>query len=435
MHESGLYIVTEWVEGGDVRTLLKTSKPDWSRRIQIASELAKSMYYLHTKKIIHRDLKSKNILLAGDNHIRLCDFGFARISDFGTNRPMTICGTPGYVAPEVMLGMDYDYSCDVFSYGNVLAELITLQRPAREFWNRSADDNYQLDYDELTKIAPKDTPPKFLQLALKCVKYSPLDRPDFTTIMKEIKEIEKTLPAPRDRSNSNFLATTPSPTSSPRFRMATMRGSLDAIDDNNNNNNNNNNNGKNEDVTQIQRIVSQRLSLSSTERIISEKHLVKMVHRGTTPEYFDPEYLEDLLLFYPCFTTPLNLMDVLMDRYRNPEGLPNANSTGNTDVKKTQVTRMRVIVLLKTWIEKYGDDFNEPGMVNLINQFDKLTDSNKDPFSISKYLAKNNANKQTPSRLIPDKSISKKPLDPNLLLNVLSAIDIARQITVLNFQS
>jgi LIM domain kinase 1 len=125
------------------------------------------MHYLHSKKIIHRDLKSKNLLIGIDGHIRLCDFGFARLSEFANTRAMTICGTPGFVAPEIMLGLEYDFSCDIFSFGNVVAELITLQRPSREFWNRTADDNYQLDYDELRRIAPKDTPKKLLDLCLR----------------------------------------------------------------------------------------------------------------------------------------------------------------------------------------------------------------------------------------------------------------------------
>lgn len=81
---------------------------------------------------------------------------------------MTICGTPGFVAPEIMLGQDYDESCDVFSYGNVLAELITLKRPGRDFWIRNAEEKYQLKIEELDKLAPKDCPPAFLDLAKKC---------------------------------------------------------------------------------------------------------------------------------------------------------------------------------------------------------------------------------------------------------------------------
>jgi len=96
--------------------------------------------------------------------LRLCDFGFSRISDFRSKRAMTICGTPGFVAPEVMLGNDYDSSCDVFSYGNVLAELITLLRPGKDFWPRVADDAYQMDLHELRKFTAPECPEKFFDL-------------------------------------------------------------------------------------------------------------------------------------------------------------------------------------------------------------------------------------------------------------------------------
>jgi serine/threonine protein kinase len=90
---------------------------------------------------------------------------------------MTICGTPGFVAPEIMLGTDYDASCDSFSFGNVIAELITLQRPGKDFWNRNAEDGYKLNLDELRKIAPKDCPKVFLELCLQCCNYDPTQRP------------------------------------------------------------------------------------------------------------------------------------------------------------------------------------------------------------------------------------------------------------------
>ncbi len=61
---TGLYIVTEYVDGGDVRNLMKGNTLTWPKRLQIASDLAKAMFYLHSKKIIHRDLKSKNLLVS-----------------------------------------------------------------------------------------------------------------------------------------------------------------------------------------------------------------------------------------------------------------------------------------------------------------------------------------------------------------------------------
>jgi serine/threonine protein kinase len=129
--------------------------------------------------------------MGADGRVRLCDFGFARVSEFSMERQaMTICGTPGFVAPEIMLGLDYDERCDVFSYGSVLAELITLQRPGRDFWNRTAEDNFVLNVDELISRVPSDCPKGFLELALKCVEYDPERRPNFGAILKELQSIE-----------------------------------------------------------------------------------------------------------------------------------------------------------------------------------------------------------------------------------------------------
>lgn len=71
---------------------------------------------------------------------------------------MTICGTPGFVAPEIMLGYDYDNKCDIFSYGNVLAELITFQRPGKDFWVRNAETKYIMNLDELKELQKKFSP-------------------------------------------------------------------------------------------------------------------------------------------------------------------------------------------------------------------------------------------------------------------------------------
>lgn len=180
-----------------------------------------------------------------------------------------------------MLGEDYDASCDVFSYGNVLAELITLQRPAREFWNRVPDNNYQLDLDELKKLTPRDCPKKFLDLCIRCVQYRPADRPgftplaeyvfnnllDFSEILVSLKEIERDLP----KEEQLKLVETRPQQQEEEF-SATKRDSVQ--------------------VSYLQDLLSRRLSLSSSEKIISEKHLLKMVQRGTTPDYYGTR---------PCF--------------------------------------------------------------------------------------------------------------------------------------
>ena len=65
------------------------------------SELVVTLEYLHQNKIIHRDVKPENILVAGDGHIKLTDFGFSKIFN---DKTYTICGTPEYMAPEILQG-------------------------------------------------------------------------------------------------------------------------------------------------------------------------------------------------------------------------------------------------------------------------------------------------------------------------------------------
>lgn len=419
LHDTGLYIVTEYVDGGDVRNLLKGGNVPWSRRIQVASDLAKAMFYLHSKKIIHRDLKAKNLLIGTDGRLRLCDFGFARLSEFRIKRGMTICGTPGFVAPEIMMGDDYYEACDVFSYGNVLAELITLARPGKDFWIRTPDNKFQLNFDELKQIAPRECPDKFLTLCLQCCAYNPPDRPDFAYITKLMKELDTGLPAESPRASNRVSSTFQLP--EPPTRRLTQIDVAPAS----------------EQASILHNISMTRMKLSSGDERISEKHLKKMITRAINPDIFDSEYLQDVLLTYPCFTSPQDVLNTIIERFTSAaleSFSPNLN--GEQSLKKQQLMGIRIIVFLNTWIEKYPDDFSEEGMSELILAFDTLAasaDAMKEPFSIAQSLEKGRV-KNVPSGppILPRGE--GKPLDPNQVLNPsLLATDLARQITLIDF--
>ncbi len=79
-HDDTLYIITEFVEGGDLRRHLKNKdlKLSWQLRVRIAADCADAMAYLHAKSILHRDFKSKNLLVGPSWRVKVCDFGFAR---------------------------------------------------------------------------------------------------------------------------------------------------------------------------------------------------------------------------------------------------------------------------------------------------------------------------------------------------------------------
>ena len=82
------------------------------------------------KNIIYRDLKPENILLDSDGHIKLTDFGLAKVlSD--DDKTFTICGTPEYLAPEILLKNGYDRMVDYWTLGILLFELLTMRTPFR----------------------------------------------------------------------------------------------------------------------------------------------------------------------------------------------------------------------------------------------------------------------------------------------------------------
>ncbi|KAL1488541.1 hypothetical protein ABEB36_015005 [Hypothenemus hampei] len=91
---------------------------------QIVWDLVSALYYLHSNRVLHRDLKPQNILLDVKNRAKLCDFGFARNMSTGTHVLTSIKGTPLYMAPELIDELPYDYNADLWSLGCIIYELL-----------------------------------------------------------------------------------------------------------------------------------------------------------------------------------------------------------------------------------------------------------------------------------------------------------------------
>ena len=125
-----LCIVLEYCSRGSLWSLLHDNhiKMSWEYRKKFALDIAKGVYYLHTNKqpILHRDLKSLNVLLDHALNCKLADFGWTRVID----KVMTSkIGTYQWMAPEVIRGYKYSEKADVFSFGIILWELATRKPP------------------------------------------------------------------------------------------------------------------------------------------------------------------------------------------------------------------------------------------------------------------------------------------------------------------
>ncbi|XP_015437704.1 PREDICTED: cGMP-dependent protein kinase, isozyme 2 forms cD5/T2 [Dufourea novaeangliae] len=120
-----LYMLMEACLGGELWTVLRDKGhfDDGTTRFYTAC-VVEAFDYLHSRNIIYRDLKPENLLLDGQGYVKLVDFGFAKRLDHG-RKTWTFCGTPEYVAPEVILNKGHDISADYWSLGVLMFELLT----------------------------------------------------------------------------------------------------------------------------------------------------------------------------------------------------------------------------------------------------------------------------------------------------------------------
>ena len=124
--ELHLYMVLDYLPGGELFKLIRKQifMNESDSRFYLA-EIILAVESLHKMDIIYRDLKPENILIDRDGHIKLIDFGFAKIvPQIYKNRAYTNCGTPGYCAPEVMMDAGHTYKADIWSIGILVCEIM-----------------------------------------------------------------------------------------------------------------------------------------------------------------------------------------------------------------------------------------------------------------------------------------------------------------------
>ncbi|UXI16815.1 ataxin-10-like [Sarcoptes scabiei] len=192
-----LYLIMEYAHGRSLRELLSQRSLTPNLIIKFAIQISSAMEYLHSlrpKPIIHRDLKSLNILLnrpiTDDDwsykQIKLTDLGLAREFSGSAQSMMTQCGTYAWMAPESITESKFSKASDVWSFGVVLWELLTGQIPYRNVSGAAVA--FGIGNRKLTLPIPESCPDELKRILKSCWQQSPNQRPNFRTIRLDLEK-------------------------------------------------------------------------------------------------------------------------------------------------------------------------------------------------------------------------------------------------------
>ena len=238
-HDDSPYIVSELLDGETLRTRLGTGAARRSdtpgsagppaadsgsalsvrRAIDYAVQIARGLAAAHDKGIVHRDLKPENVFVTTDAHVKILDFGLAKLSEAapvlvgasqtptaaGDTAPGTLLGTVGYMAPEQVRGQTVDYRGDLFAFGAILYEMLSGQRA---FAGATPADTLSaiLEKDPPELTAERKVPPSLARIVERCLEKNPAAR------FQSTRDLTFALEALGAQSDTSAL---PAPTVSP----------------------------------------------------------------------------------------------------------------------------------------------------------------------------------------------------------------------------
>jgi len=199
--ENEIFFITEFCSEGDLHTYINKHQPPWKKRVQFARDIARGMNYLHQNKpqILHRDMKSFNILIDEAGRAKVADFGISKqmisfsasVAHFEHIRNKAKgMGSVHWCAPEE----PYRAGSDVYSYGLVMWEIVTGKTPFNEY---TSIGKLILDVhkpDGVRPIIPDGTDPTYTALMKRCWDHDIDVRPPFSEILPSLEELYSSIP-------------------------------------------------------------------------------------------------------------------------------------------------------------------------------------------------------------------------------------------------
>ncbi|XP_075465162.1 mitogen-activated protein kinase kinase kinase 20 isoform X1 [Ascaphus truei] len=196
-------IVTEYAACGSLYDYINSNRSedmDMDHIMAWATDVAKGMHYLHMEapiRVIHRDLKSRNVVITIDGVLKICDFGASRFHSHTTH--MSLVGTFPWMAPEVIQSLPVSETCDTYSYGVVLWEMLTREVPFKGLEGLQVAWLVVEKHERLT--IPSSCPRSFAELMRVCWEADSKKRPSFKQIISNLESMSNDSNLP-DQCNS-----------------------------------------------------------------------------------------------------------------------------------------------------------------------------------------------------------------------------------------